>query len=70
MISLEWAPQVCTEIILCCQLEKLRLKMEEIRDISGLEKEKKNMSESYAFRTGSYWEFGEDIEPLFAENLD
>lgn len=43
--------------------------MEEIRDISGLGKEK-NMAESYAFRIGSHWEFGEDIEPLFAENLN
>lgn len=41
MISWERAPQVGTEIVLCCQLEKWGLKMEEIRDISGLGKEKK-----------------------------
>lgn len=41
MISWERAPQVGTEIALCCQLEKWGLKMEEIRDISGLGKEKK-----------------------------
>lgn len=67
MISWEWAPQVRTEIVLCCQLEQWGLKMEEIRDIWGLGKEK---TESYAFRIGSHREFGEDIEPLFAENLN
>lgn len=44
MISWERAPQVGTEIALCCQLEKWGLKMEEIRDISGLGKEKKHVT--------------------------
>lgn len=44
MISWERAPQVGTEIALCCQLEKWGLKMEEIRDISRLGKKKKHVT--------------------------